>query len=421
MTPNIDRAKKIEGFMTELELTWLAKEASNHKCIVEIGSYLGRSTVALAENTEGQVYAFDNWKGIQESHLPVDTRENLYNVFMQNVNGLMESGKVIPWIIDHKDVGEFVISKLRITPDMVFIDGCHEYEKVKRDIEMALTYVSKDGIICGHDANWGGVNKSVRELLPNAKSISNTAIWKCDVKDIGKPVAKINNGIDNRFTPDIGLIIAIPFGGRPVTPGWAIALAAQNFPLNLSHSFHLVMEKSADVAREMAVDTAIEKKTNYILFLDDDVQLPLTGIRQLIYTLEQAPDDVMAVTGIYTSKFNPPEPLVYRGVGRGAFWKWKAGDVFEVDGAGLGCMLVKTEVFSKIDKPYFKITDDPTRKGEVISNAGTEDIYFCSKLRSAGYKILADSKVMCIHWDVRSMTGYQLNTDSYPMIKESSE
>ena len=228
--------------------------------------------------------------------------------------------------------------------------------------------------------------------------------------------AMMNNGIDNTYNLEVGLVIAIPFVGRPVVPEWALALAAQNYPLNLTRSFLAVGGVPTDIARNKAVEYALEKKANYIWFLDDDVQTPFFAVRQLIYTLEQS--DAMVAGGIYCRKQEPIEPLVYRGRGKGAFWKWKVNDVFEVDGIGGGCMMVKTDVLKHLEPPYFKTVDNFVTEGTEIARASTEDLYFCTKVRQAGYKILADAHVMCNHWDSKTMKYYDMPLDSYPMQEE---
>src|SRR3954470_12383000 len=75
---DITRALAIDGFMEEQELVWLAQQAKIHKCIVEIGSLLGRSTRALLDHTEGIVYAFDDWKGPRDMYMSKDDRLNLF-------------------------------------------------------------------------------------------------------------------------------------------------------------------------------------------------------------------------------------------------------------------------------------------------------------------------------------------------------
>jgi glycosyltransferase involved in cell wall biosynthesis len=226
----------------------------------------------------------------------------------------------------------------------------------------------------------------------------------------------INDGVNNTYNITAGLVVAIPAVGRPVSVEWAISLAAQNYPLNLSKAFYVIGGENTDIARNKAVEYALEKKANYLWFLDDDVQVPFFTARQLIYTLEQS--DAMIVGGIYCSKHLPPEPLVYRGKGQGAFWKWKLEEIFEVDGIGGGCMMINMEVFKHLEKPYFKTVDKVITEGTEVGNSATEDLYFCNKVRDAGFKILADAHVMCRHWDTKKMIAYELLEDSYPMLKE---
>ena len=63
---DISRALAVDGWMTELELTYLAETASKSTLIVEVGSWMGRSTCALAATTKGLLFAVDTWKGSEE-------------------------------------------------------------------------------------------------------------------------------------------------------------------------------------------------------------------------------------------------------------------------------------------------------------------------------------------------------------------
>jgi len=47
-------------------------------------------------------------------------------------------------------------------------------------------------------------------------------------------------------------------------------------------------------------------------------------------------------------------PIVYRGNGQGAFWKWARWEIFECTGIGTGCMMIKTELFQHLEEPWFK-------------------------------------------------------------------
>lgn len=172
----IDNAANIAGWMTYKELKWLAKQAEKHSKIVEIGSYLGRSTRALGENTKGVVYAIDDFVGPRDMNLPLYLRENLFETFMYALVDLVNDNKVFPVISDHATV------RLDFSPDMVFIDGSHKYEDIKRDIQMWLPRIVRGGLICGHDyTNMADVRYAVKETVKGFKVARGTSIWYATV------------------------------------------------------------------------------------------------------------------------------------------------------------------------------------------------------------------------------------------------
>lgn len=64
--------------------------------------------------------------------------------------------------------------------DFAFIDACHEYEFVKRDIETMLPKMKKGGIISGHDMNWQhpGVVQAVKEAFEGRFTYDETEdVW----------------------------------------------------------------------------------------------------------------------------------------------------------------------------------------------------------------------------------------------------
>ena len=63
--------------------------------------------------------------------------------------------------------------------DIVYIDGSHEYEHVKADIEAWLPKVRKGGYICGDDYSpgWQGVVKAVDEHFRDQVNTAETNQW----------------------------------------------------------------------------------------------------------------------------------------------------------------------------------------------------------------------------------------------------
>lgn len=153
----------IKGWMGKEELQFLYDRAGEMSDIVEIGSYLGRSTHALLSGCNGKVIAIDTWKG--GKLIPMDGTE--YDKFLENIKGVGQLTTIIGDSVE--------ISKTIEPVDMVFLDGDHTYDGVKRDIEAWLPKAKK--LICGHDHDpeFPGVIKAVSELIGEVDVID--SIW----------------------------------------------------------------------------------------------------------------------------------------------------------------------------------------------------------------------------------------------------
>jgi Methyltransferase domain len=181
-TVDISRAEAIPGYMADVELRWLAHHAAKADVIVEVGSYKGRSTRALADHCPGVVYAVDPWDGGYENDDGsqakwIDTA-GAFRDFQDNMRDHIETGRVVPV----KGIFGRVSMPERIVPDLVFIDGDHRYSAVKADIDMACRMLrhQSGGVLCGHDyrhKDWPGVKKAVDEIFAGVHVEVCRSIW----------------------------------------------------------------------------------------------------------------------------------------------------------------------------------------------------------------------------------------------------
>ena len=177
------------GWMSDRELLWLSDRAKKCDLIIEIGTWLGRSAYAMGETVLGKVITIDNFS-LEEilSKIPkadrkiswaikMDNREEdwLYHQCLANLDSLIKVGKVE---VIRGNSSEAIKDLQSLKADMVFIDGCHEYESVKEDIINYMSLVKKGGMICGHDFA-GEVKQAVLEILPKARVVRKTSIWYC--------------------------------------------------------------------------------------------------------------------------------------------------------------------------------------------------------------------------------------------------
>lgn len=218
-----------------------------------------------------------------------------------------------------------------------------------------------------------------------------------------------------------GILIAVASSGRPVHMEWSMTLPCLGNPVGMSIAW--AVKKGLDRAknREELVEKALAIGAQYIFFLDDDTLCPNFTLRYLHYQLEQRPE-AMICGGIYCTKEDIPEPLVFMDLGGGSFYRWKVNDVFECKGLGTGCMLIKTEIFRMLQKPWFYEpdtvhVDEMVKLGDlevpIMKTIGTDDLYFCQKVTDAGFKIIAHGGVLPVHMDENGKM-YTLPMDSYP-------
>ena len=118
---------------------------------LEIGSARGRSTcyiaMALKENGRGTLYAVDPHTETEwNDHSSRDT----YEILQQNLETLDLSAQVQVL----REFSEEVARSWESPIDLLFIDGDHSYEGVKRDWELFVRHLSPFGVAIFHDTTW---------------------------------------------------------------------------------------------------------------------------------------------------------------------------------------------------------------------------------------------------------------------------
>lgn len=149
----------IPGWLTRAEGFELAKLAKG-KTVLEIGSYMGRSTVCLAR-AAAAVTAVDYFDG-RGTGRPTET----LGTFLENLNRHNVTNKVE---VRHPDDD--------LQPDyydLAFIDGAHDHESVLADIDKCLVALKPDGLLVFHDFASGvdpGVTRAVNEFIDGGATL----------------------------------------------------------------------------------------------------------------------------------------------------------------------------------------------------------------------------------------------------------
>lgn len=176
--------EKIDGwFNYEAFYEWVLTQIDKG-IFVEIGIWKGKSITFMAEKVRELhkiilIYAIDTFEGTSyEPSLMMDpdvASGSLYEKYLENIAPVSE---YILTIRKSSHLAYKYFSDECI--DVLFIDGDHCYDAVKKDIELWYPKVKPGGIISGHDFgdHAPGVKQAVKELIPGFKLFDDSSsVW----------------------------------------------------------------------------------------------------------------------------------------------------------------------------------------------------------------------------------------------------
>ncbi|PKN09818.1 MAG: hypothetical protein CVU73_02430 [Deltaproteobacteria bacterium HGW-Deltaproteobacteria-8] len=169
-----DMFSPIEGFLDPIEgyaLFMLAEQGPGVGCILEIGSFAGRSTSYLAYGSKRarreKVVAVDHFLGSPEHRGGDESafRMNgcgLYEMFRKN----LRLAGVEDWVHTIKAGSEEACVGWSHPIRLLFIDGDHSAEASRRDFELWSPWLIPEGLVAFHDIGmFPGVTSYYETLL----------------------------------------------------------------------------------------------------------------------------------------------------------------------------------------------------------------------------------------------------------------
>lgn len=152
-------------------------------------------------------------------------------------------------------------------------------------------------------------------------------------------------------------------------------------------------------ARNRIAQQTLDEGADYVLMVDNDIVLPSNAIVHLL----EDPKEVCL--GLYASRgagnIYDGNVCAYQLGEHDYVTKFTAGEMkklrqdgcakVQVHGGGMGCALIKADVFRRLTYPWYKWVNYDN--GSVLS----EDLYFCEKCQESGIRVFADTRVECGH------------------------
>jgi hypothetical protein len=149
---------------------------------------------------------------------------------------------------------------------------------------------------------------------------------------------------------------------------------------------HVIMDASTVLLtqRERLATEARNVGAEYMLWLDSDMVFPAsTALRLLAHN-----EPIVAAN--YIRRQLPAKGVAYETIG-----DWQnplefepQDNLVEVEGVGMGCMLVKTSVLDDIPQPWFEFGWTPESNDWL-----GEDMIFCQKMAQAGNTVKIDTQL----------------------------
>jgi len=150
--------------------------------------------------------------------------------------------------------------------------------------------------------------------------------------------------------------------------------------------------------RNLIIQTALDHECTHIFFLDDDLQFGPETLNKLMA------HDKDIVSGYYLMRNYPHKPILFSE----ALEDGRCRNMFPTNdvepglvpmvATGLGCCLIKTEVFKAMEKPWIRL-------GELETDHWCDDIGFFRRVRSTfpDLKMWCDLSVTCGHMGVAAI------------------
>ena len=166
----------VEGWLSHKEgelLYNLAKNCTGRGCIVEIGSWKGKSTIWLGKGSKRgssiKIHAVDPHIGfpdVEETYGKIWTFEE----FKTNINASGVDDVIVPVVKTSEDAARDFHDPV----ELIFIDGVHQYDYVKLDFELWFPKVLEGGIMAFHDTTGTqGAKQVVEEYVYRSRHFKN--------------------------------------------------------------------------------------------------------------------------------------------------------------------------------------------------------------------------------------------------------
>jgi hypothetical protein len=196
------------------------------------------------------------------------------------------------------------------------------------------------------------------------------------------------------------VLLAVPSTGL-LRMEWVLARYSQIIPTNWSQveliqwmTQYVPVQYLLPDAENLIAKEVVQGDYEWLIMIEEDNIIPqntFVKFNQYMHSMETP-----VVSGLYFTKSNPTEPVLYRGRGTSFYSDWKMGDKVWVDGIPFGCILIHGDIIRKLwdESPEYEVNGQLTRRvfdqpnvnwGDPGLNSfgalrGTTDLAWCTRV-----------------------------------------
>ena len=187
---------------------------------------------------------------------------------------------------------------------------------------------------------------------------------------------------------------------------WAAARYGQSIPANWSKvdmlqymSSYIPLRFSIQDGQNLIVNEVVTKNYEWLILIEHDTCPPADGF--IRFNEYMRSNKYPLVSGLYFTKSEPAEPMIYRGRGNSYFTDWVLGDRIGADGVPTGMLLISGKLLKAVweDSPEYmaganrvrRVFDAPIKTffneetGAQEALTGPTDLNFCKRVIEGGY------------------------------------
>jgi hypothetical protein len=175
-------AKDLQGWGSQHRYLSQSIDELRPRLIVEIGVWKGGSSIFMASKLkelrlDAALISIDTWLGSVEHWRTPEWREmlgfefgrpSIMNTFLKNVLDERLEQLIVPLPLDSMNAAQ-LLSALAVLPDIIHLDGGHDYKTVLADIEAWWPMLRPGGYFIGDDyapeSTWVGVKQAFDEFF----------------------------------------------------------------------------------------------------------------------------------------------------------------------------------------------------------------------------------------------------------------